>query len=171
MGGCGTDLSLLHSPCLWRTWLSQCSSPTWVLQWQPLSWEGNGQDSQISKPTSSVREGLCVWSITHLVCMQSGMNIFVLVFLTTHPQSSDANDLSGCETCFLSKLSCFILLPALVHSTAWSVGKGQVTTLILVQIFVGLCCWKSGQEEGRMSHSEYFRDFQSQCLSYSPAVH
>lgn len=115
-GWCGrvrADLPVLHSP--WRV-VEDMTFPTFPSHLgSGVAVVGMGKfQSQFHWA-----EGPWGHSITHPVCTQTRMNIFGLLFLTTHSQSS-GTDLSGCETQFLSELCCllcclllFILLPDL----------------------------------------------------------
>lgn len=82
-----------------------------------LGRQRSGQANFESQPHEA--EGPRAWSITYLDCTQTGMSVFVLVFLTPLTVLW-RYDLPGCETCLLSKLCClfccllfFILLHVL----------------------------------------------------------
>lgn len=113
VGGHSADLSVLHSPCLWRKWLSQHSSPTWVgaaLLGGQCSWQANSQ----SQPHQA--EGHHMWSITsqsHLYAKWDGC--LCAVFSNNTHTVLWHDDLSRCESGFLSRL-CFLFCYLLVCS-------------------------------------------------------
>lgn len=103
--GNSADLSVLHSPCLWRTWLSQRSCPTWVLEWQPLSWDGNGQDGKFWKPTPSGRRPSCVKHDSSWLDAKWDERLCA-GFSNNTGTVLQRYDLSRCGTRFLSELWC-----------------------------------------------------------------